>query len=151
MALRFYKHGQGKLSRGVAALTVGLLGAFGCYRLYLWLGGFKAFRDELQGLEGILGTDIQVNLALVCSVGALALLTTGVYLLSNNAKVADFLLDTEAELKKVSWPSRREVLKSSAVVMVVVALLGLYILLLDTVLAKLQEVWGHVINIIFGK
>lgn len=150
MALRFYKHGQGKVSRGVAALAVGLLGVFGCYRLYLWLGARDPFKEEFEGLHGIL-PDIPLNPALLISCGLLIALLVGIYVLSNRPKVADFLLDTEAELKKVSWPSRKEIVGSSVVVMVVVVIMGLYIVVLDAVLAKARDGWGSIVDLIFGK
>ena len=151
MALRFYKHGQGKLSRGVCALGVGLLGGFGCHRLYYWLGGFKAFREEIGLFEGLLGTDILITPSLLVSIGALLVLTLGIYVLSNHPKVADFLLDTEAEMKKISWPSRNEIIGSSIVVLVVVVLLGLYILLVDAGLTKARDLWSFAVDAVFGK
>ena len=151
MALRFYKHGQGKLSRGVAALTIGLIGAFGCYRLFLWLGGYRFFRNVPELLEGVLGTDIELNLALLISTGSLVILAVGIYVLSNRPRIADFLMDTEAELNKVSWPTRKEVVGSSIVIIVVVSLLGLYIAVIDVVLARIRDGWGALVDLIFGK
>ena len=151
MALRFYKHGQGKLSRGIAALGIGLLGGFGCHRLYYWLGGFKTFREEISLFKGLLGTDILITPALLVSIGALIVLTVGIYIFSNHPQVADFLLDTEAEMKKISWPSRNEIIGSSMVVLVVVVLLGLYILLVDAGLTKARDLWTWLVDTIFGK
>lgn len=150
MALRFYKHGQGKISRGIAALAVGLLGGFGCYRLYLWLGAFERFRTPLFP-GNPLGSDVPINLALLISVGLVTLLAGGLYVLSNRPRVADFLMETEAELNKVSWPSRQEVVGSSIIVIVVVFMLASYILAVDLVLAKAQDLWTLLADLLLGK
>jgi preprotein translocase SecE subunit len=150
MALRFYKHGQGKLSRGLTAFGVGLLGMFACYSLYNWLGSFDAFKKPLEGWPSVLGPDVPVNLALVISAGLFIAIGVGIYFLANWPKATDFLLETEAELKKVSWPSAREVYGSSVVVLVVVTLLGLYILGVDFLLGNLRDWGGSLLGKLFG-
>ncbi len=59
-------------------------------------------------------------------------------------KVADLLIDTEAELKKVTWPTGQEVMNSSMVVVVCVLLIGAFLALADLFLARIMKV------IIFG-
>ena len=59
----------------------------------------------------------------------------------NLPKFADFLIAVEAEMNKVSWPSRAEAWRASVVVIVVIfflaALLFMYDLVLDKVLNSL--------------
>ena len=50
-----------------------------------------------------------------------------------------FYADTRSEMKKVSWPSRQEVVGTTIVVMVSVAIFGLYFFVVDTIL-------GHALN-----
>ena len=139
MALRFYKHGQGKLSRGLGALATGLSAVFACYRLYRWLGDHAAFRTAVPGIPpNILGGDLPTNWALVVALGVFLAMAFGIYYASNMPRVVDFLLDTEAEMRKVSWPSAREVWGSSLVVLALVAILGLYILGVDYGLTSLR-------------
>ncbi len=61
--------------------------------------------------------------AAVCS-GLAAL----IYWLSNKPTIADFLIAAEGEIKKVSWSSRQEIIHSTMIVIVVVAIIaaGLY-------------------------
>ena len=62
--------------------------------------------------------------------------TVGVLFLLNNPRVVDFLLDTEAELKKVSWSSPKQVFSNTVVVIVSVIVLSVFILISDKVISK---------------
>jgi len=57
-----------------------------------------------------------------------------VYVYLNRPKVVDFLVATEAEMKKVSWSSRSELLGSTAVVIVTVVILAAFIYGVDYLL-----------------
>ena len=63
----------------------------------------------------------------------------GVYILVNRPRVAGFLVEVEGELRKVSWPTRREVLGSTLVVLILMAILAAYIFLVDFVLANILK------------
>ena len=52
-------------------------------------------------------------------------------------KIADLLIDTETELRKVTWPSGQEVLNSSIVVVVCVVVLMAFLAGADWFLARL--------------
>ena len=52
------------------------------------------------------------------------------------AKVGKFLSQVKAELKKVSWPSREEIISSTIVVLVSSLLLAVFIGLCDVVLSR---------------
>jgi len=54
-------------------------------------------------------------------------------------KALDFLTQVKAEVKKVTWPSRREALGGTAVVVAVVFLMSLFLGLVDALLAKLIQ------------
>lgn len=58
-------------------------------------------------------------------------------------KPAQFLREVRGELKRVSWPSRSEVLSYSLVVLVAVTLLTLYVFGLD-------QLFGQFVLWIFG-
>ena len=47
-----------------------------------------------------------------------------------------FYADVRSEMKKVSWPSRQEVMGTTIVVMVAVAIFGLYFFIVDTLLGQ---------------
>ncbi len=49
----------------------------------------------------------------------------------NKPNIADFMIATEAEMKKVNWPSRREIIGSTWVVIVGMLLFGLILFVVD--------------------
>jgi preprotein translocase subunit SecE len=51
--------------------------------------------------------------------------------------IAQFLREVRLELRRVNWPSRREVLSYSTVVLVAVTLLTLYVAVLDQAIGQL--------------
>ena len=55
------------------------------------------------------------------------------------AKVRQFLIEAKAELKKVTWPSRKQTIASTAVVIVVVVILSVFLSLIDLGLTKVVK------------
>ena len=55
-------------------------------------------------------------------------------------KAVQFLTQAKAELKKVTWPTRKQTLASTGVVMVIVAVMALYLGIIDLILAKLVKI-----------
>ena len=69
--------------------------------------------------------------------GMVALFTIlGAYFCFRHQRTSDFLIDTESEIRKVSWPTIREVGSSSTVVIIVIIILGIYLFLVDISLMK---------------
>ena len=50
-----------------------------------------------------------------------------------------FFTEVVAELRKVSWPTRTQLMQSTAVVLVVVAIVSIYLALLDSVFRRLVD------------
>lgn len=141
MALEIYKPGQGERVRSGVAVLAGSLLAYGCYALYNYLCEWPTLA---KNLTEAFGDDVPMSLAAVIAAGVLIGGGFGIFLLSNYGKVADFLIDTEAELQKVTWSTRGEVYTHSLVVIATTVLLGVYIFVLDQILAKvfLDVIWG---------
>jgi preprotein translocase subunit SecE len=55
------------------------------------------------------------------------------------AKVRSFIEEVKTELGKVTWPSRKETLATTWVVVVIIFLISLYLGACDVVLAKLMK------------
>ncbi len=53
--------------------------------------------------------------------------------------IAKFVKDFKSELKKIVWPERKTVLKSTGVVLTVVAVIGVIIFLIDTGLTQVIQ------------
>jgi len=54
-------------------------------------------------------------------------------------KAISFLAEVKAEVKKVTWPSRKEAMGGTAVVVVVVLLMALFLGIVDAILSKIVQ------------
>jgi preprotein translocase subunit SecE len=55
-------------------------------------------------------------------------------------KIKQFLKEFRIEMKKVSWPSRKEIIASTWVVLIVVIVMSFYLGLADLVFSKLLRI-----------
>ena len=55
------------------------------------------------------------------------------------AKAIQFLSEVKGEVKKVTWPSKKEALGGTAVVLLVVFFMALFLGLVDLILSKIVE------------
>ncbi len=55
------------------------------------------------------------------------------------ANARSFLSDVKAELKKVTWPSRKETISTAWVVVVIILLISFYLGICDLFLAKILK------------
>ena len=54
-------------------------------------------------------------------------------------RALEFLAEVKAEVSKVTWPSRREALGGTAVVLVVVLLMATFLGIIDAILSKIVQ------------
>ena len=54
-------------------------------------------------------------------------------------KVKEFLSDVAVEVKKVTWPTKKEAIGGTMIVLVVVFIMAIYLGLVDTILSKAVE------------
>jgi preprotein translocase subunit SecE len=54
-------------------------------------------------------------------------------------KAKEFLTDVAVEVKKVTWPSKKEAIGGTMVVLVLVFIMAIYLGLVDTILSKIVE------------
>jgi preprotein translocase SecE subunit len=120
-----YKPEQGNFARTTTLLLLGSLLVFGCHSLYYWLLSFRGtdaspgfmVRDLSGGPVPVLGIPLTPALATASLVGLAGLYV--LYRLINRPKVADMLIESETEMRKCTWPSPRETVTSSVVILVV--------------------------------
>jgi preprotein translocase subunit SecE len=115
-----YKRNQGRLVRQFTCLAVWVIVALAAWRMHEYL------RIVATGLPGWL--------AYVVPVVVLAAGMWAGYRLVNYPPFADFLIAVEAELNKVAWPSRAELVRASVVVIVLMFGLTLVLFTYDTLL-----------------
>jgi preprotein translocase subunit SecE len=113
-----YKPSQGRVVRQLTALAIWLIVAMGCYRLSLFLRG--GVSDSLWIHSAIPAT----------------LLAAGLWFgfrVVNWPRFADFLISVEAEMGKVTWPSKSELIRASVVVILTIVILAISLFLFDVV------------------
>ncbi|PAY17315.1 preprotein translocase subunit SecE [Rhodopirellula sp. SM50] len=110
-----YKPNQGRIVRQLTVLAIWLIVALGAWRLYATLDGSTSNKAIAVGIPaGILLAGLWIGFRLI-----------------NWPRFADFLIAVEAEMKKVTWPSRDEVKRASVVVIVTIAILAISLFLFD--------------------
>lgn len=114
LAAGVYKRNQGRLVRQVTVLAVWLLVFIGCYQLST---------VALAGFESPVRLGIPLVLAVVGAWCA--------FRVANYPPFADFLVSVEAEMAKVSWPTREEVFRATLVVIAVMVLLAILLFAFD--------------------
>ena len=123
-----YKRDKGNASRGIGVAVLVGVALFGCRELYRLL--LDSGLPPVPGGLGLRWADLITGF-----IGAGCAL--GIFLLLNNPKVVDFLLETEAELKKVSWSTPKQVFSNTVIVIVSVIVLAFFILASDNVISKI--------------
>jgi preprotein translocase subunit SecE len=114
-----YKPSQGRVVRQVTALAIWVVVALGCYRLSIALRGM--FSPSNAWMESAI---------------PLVLFFAGAWIgfrLVNWPRFADFLIAVEAEMAKVSWPAKPELIRASIVVIVTILILAITLFLFDVV------------------
>jgi preprotein translocase subunit SecE len=109
-----YKRSQGRMTRQVTFAAVAIAIAMGLWQLK------ETFAGKELALQFGLPTLLLV-VGLWCA-----------YRLVNVPGCADFLIAVEAEINKVSWPSRPELVRASMVVLVTIFSLAALLYFFDT-------------------
>ena len=142
--MKAYKPEQGRMARMAAFWSLALLLLFGCTFLHDTLAGYvDALQDPIGGLEIPI---VSIGLTGAFLISALLFLGGILWLYSymNRPKVADFLIEVETEMRKVTWPTLEQVINASIVVVITVAVLMGFLAGSDYVLGRLVE------RLIFG-
>ena len=110
-----YKPTQGRIVRQATALALALVVASGVWKLI----------GELSD------TDTKIRLGIPLTLGLVA--GWLIFRLINKPRFADFLISTEAEMAKVSWPSRPELFRATGVVLVTMLVLATALFMFDII------------------
>lgn len=127
-----YKRSQGRITRQVTFAVLAITMAIGAWRLSDFLRATSLPADSAWRQYGILW---QYGFPMV-------LLAVGLWLafrIVNVPQFADFLIAVEAEMNKVSWPSRDVLIRSSIVVMLTIFVLAGLLFFYDLV-------WSNVLG-----
>jgi len=128
-----YKSRQGRLVRQATFVCLAILAGFGAFALSGQLQGVMS--DNPQYSQYVrLGVPMAVW-GLVCWIAFRAV---------NVPKFADFLISVEAELERVVWPTREQVIQATIVVLVVMFSLGMFLTVADIVWKELFKLVGFI-------
>lgn len=119
-----YKRTQGRVTRQVTFAALALVALLGAWRL-----GGNLMDYGPTGMYGV---------PLVVAVVGCWLAFRAV----NIPRFADFLISVEAEMSKVSWPTRDVLFRSSTVVMFVIFALAAILFLYDIIWSQLLALLG---------
>ena len=120
MGLSIYKPGQGYYTRMVSAAGFGALILAGAGWIY----------QELTTLTDPFGISTQyfrsgVAVAVILGFGG------ALYWVLNKPNVVDFMIATEAEMKKVHWPTKRQIFNNTMVVIIGTLILAFLLTVFD--------------------
>jgi len=116
-----YKPGQGKWVRWGTVAALSIVAAAGAY----WLASkaLAAVDTNNKALDAV----IQFGGAALW----LGLWALFAFWFVSTPRWAEFLIMTESEMRKVSWPSRREVINSTKVVIILTLAMGVLLWIVD--------------------
>ena len=131
-----YKKDQGRYARMTAFWSVFLLVGYGGLRSLLptlrsW---FPSWGEDWSEPLPLIG---EVDLAKIVVLVVLAASAIIIYRFLERPKIADLLIDTEAEMRKVTWPTFGETWRGTIAVALTVAVLLFYLFAADYVLAAI--------------
>lgn len=120
--MEVYKKGQGNRARALTAIAAGMTVVFGVK---------EAFDTMQPPASYILGGLIIVLLG-----------GCGLYFPFFHKKTADFLIDTQSEMKKVAWAPWAEVRGSTGVVIASVVIMAVFLFVVDYALGLVSQLVG---------
>jgi len=140
--LKYVKPGQGRWARLAGYLGIGVMALFGAVSLHRLPGLSSGWYGGLDGLwksKDLFGQAIKLRPVFFPAAAFFLCAMTGFHLFVNRPKSAEFLIETQGEMKRVSWPTRREWVGSTLVVLVLVAFLSFFLYFTDYGLSKLLQ------------
>jgi preprotein translocase subunit SecE len=123
---RLYKRNQGRITRQVTFAAIAIAMLLGCWRLHL-----SADPTNVAMRIGLPGALLSIGLWVA-------------YRMVNLAVFADFLISVEAEMSKVSWPTKTELVRGSMVVLITILFLAGFLFMFDLIWAMVFKYLGIV-------
>lgn len=133
-----YKPEQARPARNGTFLALGALAWYGASSLHSFLS-WEWAKSSLGVTIPVVNVEVTVGFLIATVVFFAALVALRWAL--NLPKVAELLIDTEAEMRRVTWPSWPETLNGALVVIVTVIALLVVLAGADFVLSRFFEHW----------
>lgn len=136
-----YRKNEGRYARMFAFWALFLLVAYGCFHggglsdlLRGWLGDSNTTYIDPFPILGTLETSTCIALGFWLVVGFT------IWRILNRKRLADALIDTEAEMEKVTWPTWNETWQGTLAVAAMVTVMFIYLFLVDLGLTKVMMI-----------
>ena len=120
MSVGIYKQGQGYWVRLMSAIGLGLLVMMGVIWLWDQIGGIQIGELESVYVQG----GVSVIVIAICGL-------IGYQLIGRKPKLVDFMIATEGEMRKVNWSTRREIVGSTILVILLTLLIAIFCKIVD--------------------
>jgi len=130
-----YRPGEGVYARGTAFWSLGGFAFLAGHRFFLWSQRFDF--TATKWIEEIPVAGVAGTVGLFLSIAVVLGLFYSAWRVVNVPRLADLLVDTELEMKKVTWPSFDETRASSFVVILCVLIMVGFLAVADVGLEKL--------------
>ena len=129
MGLTIYKSGQGYWTRVMTAIGIGTLSLGAA----IWFNEKLLFKfveqNELYWKAGIVA-------------GTALLIGTLLWYFLNKPKIADFMIATENEMKKVNWPTKQQIMALTWVVIAGTLMIAVILFVADFGFTNLFQAFG---------
>ena len=134
MSVGIYKQGQGYWVRLMSSIGFGLLIMMGVMWLWDQLAGVQIGTLESVYVQG----GVSVLVVAICGI-------IGYYLIGRKPKLVDFMIATEGEMRKVNWSTRREIVGSTILVILLTLFIAIFCQIADLVFSAFFQ-WGGVLQ-----
>jgi preprotein translocase SecE subunit len=124
-----YKKGQGKWTRLGTAFAAGLLAALTVYNVYFYVLPYL----PVAKIGAVDNSTQYKRMLLAGCAGVLVVLGLLTFWIGNKPSNVDFLISTDAEMKKVNWTTKGELFGSTRVVILFLFCIGVFLFLVDVV------------------
>lgn len=139
-----YKPTLGRVTRQVTAIALFALLAYGCLGLWFYLAPTSGGESEWQQWYAANGRYFQWSIPLA----VLALSGWFSFRLVNYPRFAEFLISVEAEMNKVSWPSKTELIRSTIVVIFMLLFLAVVLFGFDILWRTIFDALYYVTGVV---
>ena len=137
-----YKAGQGSLARLSATLGLIITLLLGCVELYAWIQSPKdTSLIPLAAFEKLPLLNVPFSLKFVFCAALFGVGTWGIRRWLSRPTTVNALIETESEMKKVSWPTYEESRNATVIVILVAVILTAALFFFDQVFAKLLQLF----------
>tara|TARA_B100001964_G_C13836487_1_gene423888 strand:- start:135 stop:545 length:411 start_codon:yes stop_codon:yes gene_type:complete len=120
MSIGIYKQGQGYWVRLMSSIGFGLLVMMGVVWLWDQLSGAQIGNIEPVYVQG----GVAIIVVVICGL-------IGFHLVGRKPKLVDFMIATEGEMRKVNWSTKREIVGSTILVILLTLFIAIFCQIAD--------------------